>query len=274
MDWSLVLVSQGIEPELHASIDGSPAELRVSVPEFERARQILAQYERENRHRRWRQQVTRTGLVYDWQSVGWGILLGVLYLLSVLDHSPLRSAGEFNSASVREGEWWRAFTAIWLHVDLRHLASNLTTGLVFLGVAMAEYGAGPALVGMTLAGAAANGIGLWFRPGHYYGLGASGAVMAALGIIAVRSFRVREWQHHPSATAWRGLMAAVFLLILFGFNPDSDVLVHTAGFLMGAIFGLLMRPLMDRPARQLRWDFACKVLFILLVAGPWWRALR
>lgn len=99
-------------------------------------------------------------------------------------------------------------------------------------------------------------------------------MMAALGLIAVRAFRVREWQQNPSATAWRGLMAGVFLLILFGFNPESDVLVHTAGFVCGAVLGLILRPLMDQPARQMRWDLACKVAFVLLVAGPWWRALR
>ncbi len=215
-----------------------------------------------------------TGLVFDWQSLGWVALVGVFYALQVLDRSPMLKSGEFASLAVRRGEWWRAFTAVWLHVDLRHLASNASTGLVFLGLAMAEYGAGPALFGSFLAGAAANAIGLWFRPMPYAGLGASGMVMAGLGMLAVRAFRFQEWKERPGAAAARGVLAGVFLLILFGLSPDSDVLVHVAGFVVGAVIGLLMSPLAHRPRLQADWDAPCKLLFLLTLGFCWWRALQ
>ncbi len=274
MDWSLVLASQGIEPELHPAPGGPGATLSIPEVELGRARAILAQYQRENRHRRWQTAVARVGWVFDWQALGWVALVTLVHLLSIVDKSPLAAAGDFDSVAARGGAWWRSITALFLHVDARHLISNLTIGLVFLGVAMAEYGAGPALLASTLSGVAANWIGLAFRPEHYHGLGASGFVMAALGMISVRAFRLEEWRQRPTLTAARGVISAGFLLILFGFSPESDVLVHVAGFAVGAGLGLLLRPFGGDVPRQTRWDLPCKLGFAALVSLGWWNALQ
>ena len=83
MDWSLVLVSQGIEPELQQRDDGAHSELLVPAEQFSRSLQILEQYQRENRHRRWQRPFPRTRILFDWQSLGWGLLMCVLFALQV-----------------------------------------------------------------------------------------------------------------------------------------------------------------------------------------------
>ena len=110
MDWSLVLVSQGIESEVHPVPEGGRAVLQLRLEEIPRARRILAQYQRENRHRRWQTTVARVGWAFDLQAVAWGILATAFYILSNVDKSPLRSVGDFDSVAVRHGAWWRAFT--------------------------------------------------------------------------------------------------------------------------------------------------------------------
>jgi membrane associated rhomboid family serine protease len=274
MDWSLVLVSQGIESEVHPVVEGGRAVLHVPLEEIPRARRILAQYQRENRHRRWQTTVPRVGWAFDLQVLAWGVLVTAFYILSMVDKSPLRPLGVFDTEAVRHGAWWRALTAVWLHSDVRHLTSNLATGLVFLAVAMAEYGAGVALLATLVAGAGANWVGLWLRPFAYHGLGASGVVMAALGLVSVRAFRLEEWRRRPSLTAARGLVSAGFLLVLLGFSPESDVLVHVAGFVLGAVLGVGLRPVGDDRQRQARWDLPAKAIFIVLVSGAWWKALQ
>lgn len=274
MDWSLVLFSQGIQSELHETVPGRGAELRVAAEHHARCLQILEQYQRENRHRRWQRPVPRTGFVFDWQSLGWGVLLCVLYSLQSADGSILTSRGQYDSLRVHAGEWWRSFTALSLHSDIRHLASNVSTGLVFLGLAMVEYGAGQALLAMTLAGALANGVGLALRSGPYFGLGASGAVMAALGLIAVRAFRWQEWRERPALATARGIVAGGLLLVLLGFSPQGDVLVHVAGFILGCAFGLVLKPFVGFPRRQSRWDLPAKILFTIVFSGAWYLALR
>lgn len=274
MDWSLVLVSQGIEPELHQRDSESHSDLLVPADQLSRSLQILEQYQRENRHRRWQRPLPRTRILFDWQSLGWGLLMCVLFWLQVADGSLLLQRGEFDSKLVHSGEWWRSVTATSLHVDVRHLSSNVSTGLIFLGLAMVEYGAGQALLAMTVAGALANGVGLLIRPGPYQGLGASGAVMAALGLIAVRAFRLEEWRERPVLATARGLIAGVLLLVLLGFSPQGDIIVHVAGFVIGGLFGLLLKPLIGDHRGQSRWDLPCKVIFTLLVSGTWWLALK
>ena len=269
-----MLVSQGIEVEIHRSSDGLGTDLRVASIDHPRALLSIQKYQEENRHRRWQQRIPRGGLLYDWQCVGWLALNAILYGLQSAPGSPLARQGDFNSLAVRSGEWWRAVTATGLHADSRHLVSNLMIGVVFLGLAMASYGAGVALLAVTLCGAAANALGLWLHAGPYHGLGASGVVMASLGMLSLRAFRLEDWKANPNLTALRGFVCAVFLLILFGFNPESDVGVHLLGFVLGALAGVLLSPFADRSQLQARWDLPAKLLFAAGVSGSWWMALR
>ena len=65
----------------------------------------------------------------------WVLLIGIFFWLTELDPN-LRNSGVMNAAKVAQGQWWRLFTAIWLHADAAHLAGNAALGLVLLGLAM------------------------------------------------------------------------------------------------------------------------------------------
>jgi rhomboid protease GluP len=47
------------------------------------------------------------------------------------------SAGAAQAGLIADGEWWRAVTALGLHADLSHLASNLAFGSL-LGLLLAQ----------------------------------------------------------------------------------------------------------------------------------------
>ena len=43
----------------------------------------------------------------------------------------IRTQGEMQTASLREGQWWRSITALTLHQDAAHLAGNLAMGAMY-----------------------------------------------------------------------------------------------------------------------------------------------
>ncbi|HAB14914.1 MAG TPA: rhomboid family intramembrane serine protease [Verrucomicrobiota bacterium] len=235
MDWSLVLASQGIE----VTLDRDPLDgvwcLLVAPAEEPRARAAIRQYRIENRGFEWQRELPGSDYLFDGRVVFWALAIAFVFLLTGgSDH-----AGIFDTQLVRQGQWWRAFTAEWLHRDVAHLFSNLAMGMLFLGLAMARFGAGVALLGSLLAGALANGVGLLLRGEDYLGLGASGLVMGALGMVIAQA--VPRWRsgRRGNRVVLTSLGTGALLFILLGTDPSTDVLAHTAGLVFGIIFGAI-----------------------------------
>src|SRR5262249_15199572 len=133
--WSLVLVSQGIEPIVQRAADGPGWELLIPSADSEKAFQTLRLYRTENRGWPWPQVSLWPSQLFNWTSLVWGALIIFIYWLA--DHYPrVQGSGVMASSAVTAGEWWRIFTAIYLHADLTHLVSNLGVGIILLGLTM------------------------------------------------------------------------------------------------------------------------------------------
>src|SRR5262249_32070949 len=130
LDWSLVLVSQGIENTIEYEAEERGWRLLVDGNDVQRALQTIRQYKVENRPPSWRHTLPWTGLIYDWRSVAWFVLLTVIFALGQSQYPSLTAAGMMNRDAVWSGQWWRLFTAVTLHRDVSHFVSNLTTGVV------------------------------------------------------------------------------------------------------------------------------------------------
>jgi hypothetical protein len=65
MDWSLVLVSQGIETTIDQAENGADWGLLVSEQDYGNALRAIRQYRLENRSWPWQQAVFRPGLLFD-----------------------------------------------------------------------------------------------------------------------------------------------------------------------------------------------------------------
>ena len=138
------------------------------------------------------------------------------------------------------GEWWRAVTALTLHVDQEHLLGNLLFG-VFAGIGAGRL-LGPGVAWSSILGAAAlaNYVEILIAPPAHRAVGASTAVFAALGLLAGLAWRrrltLRERGWHMIAP----LIAGVCLLTLLGAGTAHvDVLGHALGFLFGVAVGWL-----------------------------------
>jgi rhomboid protease GluP len=270
MDWSLVLISQGIE----SVVDFNEAEgwgLIVAGQEYDRAVEVLDQYRLENRRWPWRRRVSSRGVLFDWGSGAWVLIVGLFFWVQSQASPGFREAGLMDAVAVAHGEWWRLFTAIFLHADLGHFAMNASIGFFLLGLTMGNIGTGFGVLAAYLAGVGGN-IATWivFSGGHR-SLGASGMVMGCVGLLAAQSMVFRR------SSSWKvalgGVAAGTMLFALLGLDPGSDVLAHLGGFVTGLIIGGLLR-LAPRLCRNSFANVVAGVVFCGLVILPWWLALR
>ncbi|HXI70599.1 MAG TPA: rhomboid family intramembrane serine protease [Verrucomicrobiae bacterium] len=271
MDWSLVLASQGIEHILeHDEANGWS--LAVSEADHEQALAHIHQYRLENLHWRWRRPVFQRGLFFDWSCLAW-VLLVIFFFAWSEARADLRTLGRMDGTALAHGEWWRLFTATWLHADLAHLAANVVFGFLFLGLVMGRYGPGIGLLAAYFAGVGGNIIAWLVYDETQRGLGASGVVMGALGLLTIQSFAMLK---QPNANVLRlftgGILAGVLLFVFLGTSPGTDVVAHLGGFVSGLLLGSLLAfapRFVHRPGINL----AAALLLAALVMIPWWWAL-
>lgn len=271
MDWSLVLASQDIAVIIDRQ--GPGWVLTVDEPDYVRAMEALRQYQLENRSSRWRGELPGTDMVFHWGSLLWVGGIIAFYWASER-YAGMRSMGMVDSGAVLKGQWWRLFTAITLHENLPHLASNAAAGFLLLGLAMARFGPGVALLASFLAGAAGNLACVMIdRIGHY-SLGASGMVTAALGLITVQS--AAHWRHHRTIAPWlpRAGAAGILILVLIGFSPGVDVLAHVGGFVAGGLFGLALAWIKPARLQETLPNAVCGILLAGLIVVSWLLAGR
>jgi membrane associated rhomboid family serine protease len=272
MDWSLVLTSQGIEHTLHRE-EATGWMLAVAAADYSHALDQIRLYRLENRHWRWRKPFFQPDFYFDWSCLAWVGLNIFFYWLSET-RGDLRTAGMVDGAALGHGEWWRLFTATWLHANISHLAMNLVFGFLFLGLVMGRYGPGLGLLAASLAGTGGNALAWLADAGNHHSLGASGVVTGALGLLSIPS--VELWKRRNTNNFRRftvGILAGLLMFVFLGLSPETDVVAHLGGYIAGLLLGALLT-LMPRLVRRPGINVAAGIIFGILVILPWWRALN
>jgi membrane associated rhomboid family serine protease len=235
----LVLTAVGVEAVITAA-EGAFL-LQVAPQDAGYAIRHLLQYEAENRPT----PPSPPSPVYAHAWVGCAIyvlvLVGVAWVLSNgLVRLDAFDLGELDAARVQAGEWWRAWTALTLHLDAPHLAANLGAGTWFGYLAARQMGSGTSWL-ITVTGAAlANLLEGLLAPPEHRAVGASTAVFSALGAMSAYSWREHFALPQRWARRWGPLIAGVVLLGWTGAGgegTDVDVVAHLAGFAVGALLG-------------------------------------
>lgn len=271
MDWSLVLASQGIEHVI-APGEATGWTLAVAEADHEKALTHIRLYRLENRYWHWRRMVFQPGLFFDWTCLVW-VLLTVIFFWWSADRADVRRLGMMDVAAVTHGEWWRLFTATWLHADLAHLAMNAIFGFLFLGLVMGRYGPGLGLLAAYLAGAGGNVADWLVYEESQRSLGASGVVMGALGLLSIQSFAFLKRRNSNTFRLYAGGIAGgVLLFVSIGVSPEADVVAHFGGFITGLVLGSLLS-LAPRLGQRPQINLAAGMLYAALVILPWWWGL-
>ena len=194
--------------------------------------------------------------------------------------APLGGAGRVDAAAMVEaGEWWRAITALTLHGDVVHLASNLVAGSGFAFLLARFFVAGRAWFFIFASGVAGNVLNALVRyPEAHHSIGASTAVFGTLGLLTGAGIRlaVRAPKQRWSLPRWLApVLGGVTLLGLLGVGESGgrvDVPAHISGFLCGTVLGVALA---HRPARTVggKVDFALGCVPVAGVLAGWACAL-
>jgi membrane associated rhomboid family serine protease len=211
----------------------------------------------------------------------WAVLIyaAVVVLIAVLTAPwgyglDLFTDGSMQAGLVKAGQWWRAVTALTLHLDEGHVASNLVFGSLFGFLAGKALGGGVAWLSIVIAGAFGNGVNAMVQAPEHTSVGASTAVFAALGVIVANSLRPRLFQNESLLRRWSPLVGGVMLLALIGVGGErTDVLAHVTGFFAGILIGWASSRLPNRRLANDRFQMLAGVSALAIVAIAWTIAL-
>jgi rhomboid protease GluP len=234
MEYALVLIAMNIRCELANSDDGY--DLTVLARDAGEARTQIRLYVQENQGRAYggdHQFSAQDGLTCAWL---YAVTILTVYILQrdQLFSIDWEQVGMSQAGLIRGGEWWRAVTALGLHVDTVHLSGNLIFGLLFVFLTGEMLGWGLAWSGIVLAGSLGNLINAFSRAPTHASIGASTAIFAAVGILAAFSWS----RHRTRMKRWVPLGGGVAVLAFVGMGGErTDIFAHFAGFGSGCLFG-------------------------------------
>ena len=153
----------------------------------------------------------------------------------------LDKAGALRTELVDQGEFWRLYASIFLHVGLLHLILNMLNLYVLILIAEPMIGKLKIIVVYLLSGL--TGSVLSWTWGTERTVGASGAIFGLMGIVLVLAYRERALLDGRIGRLIRGQLFGwtLFSLLLGWFVPMIDNASHIGGLLMGVCLGLVFQ---------------------------------
>jgi len=204
------------------------------------------------------------------------VLLAIAYCAGInLFDADWLSAGALQQNALGGHDWWRAVTALTLHVDQVHLLGNLMFGIAAGAIVSTMFGPGIAWASILAAGALGNFLEMLIAPLDHRAVGASTAVFAALGLLSGFGWRRRltlreRWLHR-----WAPLISGSCLLTLLGVGTEHvDVVGHLLGFLTGVALGWIYARVGVPRSRDSRIQIAAAAAAVATVTIAWVFALK
>ncbi|TVM32558.1 rhomboid family intramembrane serine protease [Oceanidesulfovibrio marinus] len=181
------------------------------------------------------------------------------------------------------GEWWRAVTALTLHADAGHLLTNALFGGVFFYLVTRRVGAALGWWSILFTGVVGNLINCRVSGYDHVSLGASTAVLGAVGVLAgigaaeagIGVLLVSGPHESFWKRAWRGVllplaMGVALLAFLGAGEGNIDLGAHFFGFVCGIVPGMIAGGL-SQTGRVLPglWDRLVALGALLVVVWSW-----
>ena len=164
-----------------------------------------------------------------------------------MDLRVLCRLGMKSNWAIRNGETWRLFTAMFLHIGPIHLISNLI-GLYWLGPIIEGHYGHLRFATIYLLGGLLGSIASYaFSPAP--SAGASGAVFALLGATIVYFYRYRENMGRQGQAMLQSALVILVINLALGFSVSNvDNWGHMGGLVGGALVAIGLLPRYRRPA--------------------------
>lgn len=163
----------------------------------------------------------------------------------------LAALGMITPTTIADGEYWRLFAAMFIHIGILHLLLNSWALYQLGGVFEIMFGPKRFAVTYFVSGLIAS-ITSALRTAAF-SAGASGAIFGILGALIVAIRRSPKWRHQQwarSLTHQLILWAGINIVIGTSF-PGIDNAAHMGGFVAGLILGFLPHRVAPPPARNM-----------------------
>lgn len=156
-------------------------------------------------------------------------------------------------------EWWRLFTAMFLHGGMTHLLMNMFS-LYIVGRAVELYFDRRAYLAIYFFSGLIGAIASLYMHPQSVGVGASGAIFGIFGAIA-GFFIIYKDVIGPQSRAFMKNFGVVIAINLFlGLSiPSIDMSAHIAGLVVGIIGGLTLA---RHPGRIVVYTAAMSVILV------------
>lgn len=167
------------------------------------------------------------------------------------------------------GEWWRLWTAVFLHAGPVHLAFNLIALFYVAPRARDHVGGDRMLIAYALSGLAASGASAWWSlagDGGGVSIGASGAIAGLIGLLLVRGWTDKSRAGLELRNQMLRWMAYV---LVFGFFINADNAAHLGGFAAGTLLGSVLPRHLRSPFPGLEKAAGTAVLIAAAAAAGW-----
>lgn len=172
-----------------------------------------------------------------------------LVLVNVIVFYIMTMSGNYNEIvekyamyvpAVKDGEWYRVFTHMFLHADTGHLFNNMLM-LAAVGYSIEDdLGHIKFTITYFVGGLGACALSAYYdvaTANYVPSLGASGAIMAIFGAMIVISIRKRS--SFDKTVAIRSLI--VLAIMVFGnMSQGVDWMAHLGGAITGLILGFVL----------------------------------
>ena len=137
------------------------------------------------------------------------------------------------------GQWWRFFTAIFLHSGLIHIMIVL---FIVISTRSVEKDSGffRAVLVFFISGLYGYILSCLFVP-EMVTVGATGALYGFLGLQLSDLFS--SWRMYPNRwSKLKTLLSSIITTLIVGFTPFLENFLHIGGFIMGFLFALMLLP--------------------------------
>jgi rhomboid protease GluP len=161
---------------------------------------------------------------------------------------------------ILQGEWWRLFTPIFIHIGILHLAMN-TLSLYYLGMIVERiYGNFRFLFIYLIAGFFGTLASLLFSTN--ISAGASGAIFGCLGALL---YFGTSYPKLFKRTMGANILLVIVINLLFGFSVSG---IDNAGHIGGLVGGFLAAAIVHLPkSKRVLFQVSALIVSVVLVFG-------
>ena len=146
----------------------------------------------------------------------------------------------YGPLTVLKGEWWRLFTAMFLHGGMTHILMNMFS-LYLIGRGVEMYFDTRSYLIIYLFSGLLGGLASLYMHPNSVGIGASGAIFGVFGALAGFFLAHRDKIEAHSKAFMKDFSIVLGINLVLGLSiPSIDVSAHIGGLIIGLIGGFII----------------------------------